>query len=157
MIQNSNSKPFLKADFQNCLLVIDYQSLGCWKQMCFEAKAWSTNEIVWGLIFFLILFAWPWINLEAMLSLWMFVEATLFDSTLASLKLYIQIFTLLRIIYPSIIPSFIHQSQWIFTKIILRLSLIIRQWINLCLLRKLINLVISINFVYNYNTFLIYP
>ena len=25
--------------------------------MCFKAKAWSTNEIVWGLIFFLILFS----------------------------------------------------------------------------------------------------
>ena len=35
----------------------------------------------------------PCISLEAMLNLWMFVEATLFDSTLASSKSYIHTFT----------------------------------------------------------------
>ena len=60
-------------------LVIDYQSLDLLETLCFEAKAWS------------------WINLEAMLNLWMFVEvilkATLFDYSLASSKPCIHTFT----------------------------------------------------------------
>jgi len=96
-IQNSNFKTLLKSLFPNLSLarnrlhcvVIDYQCLWSLGNNLFWGKNQSTSEIVWGLIFFLILFVWPWINLEAMLNLWMFVETTLFDSTLASSKPYI--------------------------------------------------------------------
>jgi len=127
---------FSKSFFWNSLLVIDYRFLVInytvifWRvmafqsffwsvvasnrleTMCFEAKTWSTNEIVWGLIFFLILFAWSWINLETMLNLGMFVElilkAILFDYSLASSKPCIHTFTTIVICYQLI--NSLHKS-----------------------------------------------
>ena len=90
-------KPFvskLSSDNRLHCLVIDYQSLGCWKQCVLRQKLDQPMRLFEALSFSWFCLIWPWIILEAMLNLWMLVETTLlFDSTLTSSKSSIYTFT----------------------------------------------------------------